>query len=270
MASTTPNYISIYDNTATANFIYISESVSEVLGWTPDEMIGKGAYEFFHPDDINALTRVHSANVMNEKMSSMVAYRTRHKDGHFVIIETLVHYCYDVLMCTNYLYDPSDAGHKIRSNSVDEVFVVNQDGSLELVGAWNDSQERMQKLLQTQHKWINNRVTHVQEPRFCLILNRYTEESTIVFVSQMAERLVGAQCDQVLGRPFLDYVSERDGQVVQQQLDMTKGSDMIMRMRFDWVMDKEHGATQAVEAIVGSSNDGLVVVIRLAPRMTMS
>ena len=270
MASNTPNYISIYDNTATANFIYVSESVCEVLGWTPDEMVGKGGYQFFHPSDINALTRVHSANVMNEKMSSMVAYRTRHKDGHYVTIETLVHYCYDLLMCTNYLYDPNNVGHKIRSNSVDEVFIVNENGSLELIGAWNDSQERMQASLQTHHQWINNRVTHIQEPRFCLILNRYTEDSTIVFVSQMAERLVGVQCDQVLGRPLLDYVSDKDGEVVQQQLDMTKGSDMIMRMRFDWIVNKEDNTTQAVEAIVGSSNDGLVVVIRLASRMTVS
>ncbi|KAI9496894.1 hypothetical protein BDB00DRAFT_807710 [Zychaea mexicana] len=269
MANTVPNYISIYDNKATANFIYLSESVSEVLGWTPEEMIGKGAYEFFHPADVNALTKIHSANVMNEKMSSMTAYRTRHKDGHYVVIETLVHYCYDVLMCTNYLYDPTDAGHKIRSNSVDEVFVVNEDGSLELVGAWNDSQERMQRSLETRHRWVNNRVAHVQEPRFCLILNRYTEDSTIVFVSQMVEQLVGAQCDQVLGRSLLDFVNERDAQVVLQQLDMVKGSDMIMRIRFEWITDREHGATQPVEAIVGSSNDGLVVVIRLAPRMTL-
>ncbi|KAI8140161.1 hypothetical protein BJV82DRAFT_671931 [Fennellomyces sp. T-0311] len=269
MANNIPNYISIYDNTATAKFIYVSESVTEVIGWSPEEMVGKGAYEFFHPAEMGALTRVHSANVMNEKMSSMVAYRTLHKDGHYVMVETLVHYCYDVLMCTNYLYDPMDVGHKIRSNSVDEMFVVKEDGSLQLIGAWNDSQERMQKSLQTKHRWINDRVGHPQEPRFCLILNRYTEDSTIVFVSQMAEKMMGVQCDQVLGHSFLDFVSDRDTTVVQQQLDMAKGSDMTMRMRFEWIIDKDHSATESVEAIVGSSNDGLVVVIRLAPRMTI-
>ncbi|CDS07678.1 hypothetical protein LRAMOSA01627 [Lichtheimia ramosa] len=270
MASDPPNFISIYDNTATANFVYLSESVTEATGWTPDELVGKKAYDLFHPDDIGSLTRIHAANVMNEKMSSMARYRSKHKDGHYVMLETVVHYCYDVIVCTNFIYDPQDIRHKIRSTSVDEVWVVDTNGALHLEGAWNDNQERMHKTLATANKWINNRVEHPQEPRFCLIINRYTYNYTIVFISQMAEKLVGAQCDQVLGRSLLELVSERDVDVVQAQLDMVKSSDMIMRMRFNWLMDSVNNTTEAVEAIASSSNDGITVVVRLAPRISVT
>lgn len=270
MASAVPNYISIYDNTASAHFIYVSESVTEVLGWSAEEMIGKDGYQHLHPDEIQSLKRVHTANVMNEKMSSMVAYRVRCKDGSYVMVETVVHYCFDVLVCTNFLYNPSDMGHKIRINSVDDAFIVNSDGSLQLVGAWNERQEHLREALSTSKNWINQRVAHKQEPRFCLILNRYTCEYTIAFISQMAEKLVGVQCDEVIGQSLFDYVSERDVDVVQAQLDLVKGSAMIVRLRFEWLLDPERDATEPVEAVVSSSNDGLVVVIRLTPRVTIA
>ncbi|KAI9323204.1 hypothetical protein BX666DRAFT_1884285 [Dichotomocladium elegans] len=269
MASNTPNFISIYDNTADAIFVYVSDSVTEVTGWSPQDLIGTPAYALFHPDDVLSITRIHAANVMNEKMSCMARYRTKHKDGHFVVIETVVHYCFDVIMTTNFLYDPSDVGHRIRGTSVDELWVVEEDGSLHLAGAWNDNQQRMQETLVTANNWINNRVAHPQEPRFCLIINRYTYEYTVVFASQMIEKLVGTSCEQILGKSLIDFIAEPDRSLVEAQLDMVKGTDMIMRMRFSWLMDHEKQTTEAVEAIASSTNDGLAMVIRLAPRISI-
>lgn len=42
---------------------------------------------------------------------------------------------------------------------------------------------------------------------------------------------------------------------------------MVIRLRFDWVIDREKEITEPVEAITSCTDDGLVMVLRLAPRL---
>ncbi|ORY96624.1 hypothetical protein BCR43DRAFT_474446 [Syncephalastrum racemosum] len=268
-SSRAKSYISIYDNTATAKYVFVSDSITEMLGWQPHEIVGQGGYNYFHKDELASVARVHQSNVMNERMSSMLTYRTLAKDGSYVSVDIVVHYCYDVLVCTNHLHDPDDIGHKIRCNSVDEVFYILPNGKLQLVGAWNDSQERMSQVLQPRQSWVDQQIKHKQEPRFCVILNRFTLDSTVVFVSSMVEKLVGTLCDEVVGHSFFEFVHERDHQAVQAQLDQAKGSHSIVRLRFDWKVKHTHDTVEHLEAIVSSSDDGLVMVLRLAPRVNI-
>jgi PAS domain S-box-containing protein len=264
------NWITIFDNTASATIVYVSESVADHLGWDPKDLIGTNAYDYFHPIDRDSLRKVHIANVMNEKMSSMVSYRFLKPDGSFAHVETVIHYCFDELVTTNFLYDESAIDHKMRANSVDEVFVCQPDGSLQLVGAWNDKQDHMERSLQVDHQWISNKIVHNQERRFCLILNRFTKALNIVYASRLITDLVGITPNNALGRSFYEFVSERDLVILESQMDIAKEDDMVVRLRFDWLIDREKGVSEPIEAITSSTDDGLVVVLRLAPRLFMS
>jgi PAS domain S-box-containing protein len=261
------NWITIYDNSSAANIVYVSDSITDHTGWEPDEVIGKNAFAFFHPGDHASLHKVHIANVMNEKMSSMVSYRFLCKDGSNIPVETVIHYCHDVLMATNFLFDENSEDHKMRANSVDEVFACHPDGSLELIGAWNDQQEKMQRSLTVRHDWVSERVAHSQELRFCLILNRFTDALCMVYISKLAKQLVGLDPENDVGRSIFEFVGERDLGILQRQLDMAKEFDMVVRLRFDWIINKEKGLSEPVEAITSSTDDGLVVVLRLSPRL---
>ncbi|KAI8884083.1 hypothetical protein K501DRAFT_84261 [Backusella circina FSU 941] len=261
------NWITIYDNSSAANIVYVSDSITDHTGWEPDEVIGKNGYYFFHPGDHASLHKVHIANVMNEKMSSMVSYRLLCKDGSYISVETVIHYCHDVLMATNFLFDENSEDHKMRANSVDEVFACLPDGSLELIGAWNDQQEKMQRSLTVRHDWVGERVAHSQELRFCLILNRFTDALSLVYISKLAYELVGLDPEKDVGRSIFEFVGERDVMTLQRQFDMAKEFDMVVRLRFDWIINKEKGLSEPVEAITSSTDDGLVVVLRLSPRL---
>ncbi|KAG0165732.1 hypothetical protein DFQ28_009402 [Apophysomyces sp. BC1034] len=263
-----PNFICIYDNSAAANLIYLSESVTDVLGWTPEEMISKGGYEYFHPDDHFTLKQVHLSNVMNERMSSMVSYRFKHKNGSYVTLETVVHHCHDILVTTNFIHDVTSATHKMRFSSVDEVLNCMPDGTLQGVGAWNLRQEHMKETLDVDYRWIGNEVVHSQEPRFCLILNRYTEELTVVFASQLISRVVTTAADVIVGHSLYEFIHERDRSVAQAHMALVKEYGMVVRLRFDWLQDDD--LAQAVEAIVSCTNDGIVMVLRQTPRLLLS
>lgn len=263
------NWIAIWDNTKEARLIYVSESITDHLGWEPQDIIGREGYDLFHPGDHNSLRKVHLANVYNEKMSSMVSYRIMAKDGSYVRIETILHYCHDALIGSNFLYDEESLDHKIRANSVDEVYVCLPDGNLQLVGAWNDRQERLQDALDMETMFKNNQLVLSQERRFCLILNRFSEALNIVFISKLATELVSLDTVKAIGTPLYDYISEKDAPLLKYQIDLAKQHDMVMRLRFDWLMDRERGLSEPVEAIASCTDDGIVMVFRLSPRLFM-
>ncbi|KAI8639890.1 hypothetical protein BD408DRAFT_255956 [Parasitella parasitica] len=258
------NFIVIYDNTAEAKFLFVSESVTDILGYLPEELIGKGGYCLTHPDERQALTVVHQGNVKNERMSCLCTYQNRHKDGHYVMCDVVIHYCYDVLICANFAVTSSDCiKHKIRISSADDVFIIQSDGSVQLAGAWNTSQEAMKKLLTETNPWdANKNVIAKREPRFSLFLNRYTNLSVIVFATQMCEDLVGSSQMDLIGESLLDYVDSKDKSNVEKFIELAKSNNLINRVRFNWKR-QDNGELVAIEAVLSCTFDGLVFVARI-------
>jgi PAS domain S-box-containing protein len=66
---------------------YISPSVRETLGYEPDEILGLSAYDYFHHDDIPVISRLHDDLLKSPEKRVTVAYRLRHKQGHYVWVE---------------------------------------------------------------------------------------------------------------------------------------------------------------------------------------
>ncbi|KAG2232001.1 hypothetical protein BDF21DRAFT_421796 [Thamnidium elegans] len=261
------NWIAIYDNSLEARLVYVSESITDYTGWEPEEIIGVEAYDLFHPGDHESIRKVHIANVLNEKMSSMVSYRFKCKNDGYVPVETIVHYCHDVLISCNFIYDINSLDHKMRANTVDEVYACLADGSLQFCGAWGDKQYKIEEAFIADSLWVDNRVVKTQEPRFCLILNRFSDALNIVYASKLGQELVLLDVPNAIGLPFYDFVLDRDIEVLQRQIDLAKEHDMVVRLRFDWVIDRQKGVSEPVEAITSCTNDGLVMVLRLSPRL---
>ncbi|KAL9551053.1 hypothetical protein MBANPS3_004455 [Mucor bainieri] len=263
------NWICIWDNTEEARYIYVSEGVTALTGWEPEEVIGMGGFDLFHPEDRENLHRVHETNVYGEKMSSMVSYRHLTKDNSFIPVETVAHYCHDVIIGCNFLYDENSIEHKIRANTVDEVFVCKPDGRLQVAGLWNDQKTKVIPKPAKDKMWQNNRMILSQERRFCLILNRFVDDLNIVFASNMARELVSLDTQKAIGTSFFDYVKEKDAEYLDAQIDLAREQNMVVRLRFDWIMDRETNLSEPVEAIVSSTDDGIVMVTRLAPRVLL-
>ncbi|KAI7884969.1 uncharacterized protein EV154DRAFT_427773 [Mucor mucedo] len=256
--------IIIYDNTASASVLYASEGVTEILGYTPEELRGFHGYKLTHPDERAALGVIHNANVMEERMSSVTAYRALRKDGSYVELDVVVHYCYDTLVTTNFIVTSKHSiERKMRSNTADYAQVIDGDGKIHIKGAWVDPQEGLKKILELQQPWgKNEKVDKTQEPRFCMILNRYTTQSTIVFATKVCEELVDLNQLDCIGRSLYDYVASEDAGSVMKQIELSKSNNMISRIRFDWITGGNKSSP--VEAVVSCTYDGLVMVVRLA------
>jgi len=68
-------------------FIYASPAVEHLLGYNVDEIIGKSAYELYHPDDVEDF-KLRLPSVSYERGLYTHTYRFRCKDGHYTWLES--------------------------------------------------------------------------------------------------------------------------------------------------------------------------------------
>jgi PAS domain S-box-containing protein len=68
-------------------YLYASPASRPLLGYAPEELIGRSAYDFFHPDDLADIRLSHST-ILLQPDTFTVAYRIRRKDGRYCWFET--------------------------------------------------------------------------------------------------------------------------------------------------------------------------------------
>ncbi|MBD1936610.1 response regulator [Microcoleus sp. FACHB-68] len=68
-------------------FLYASPACRALLGYEPEELIGRPAYDFFHPQDLKSINKSYSA-LRHQPVTYTISYRIRRKDGDYVWFET--------------------------------------------------------------------------------------------------------------------------------------------------------------------------------------
>jgi PAS domain S-box-containing protein len=66
---------------------YLSPSLSRVLGWEQDEVVGHSAFDFIHPDDVAHVVETLGRIVAEPGTTGVAEYRFRHKDGGWRLLE---------------------------------------------------------------------------------------------------------------------------------------------------------------------------------------
>jgi PAS domain S-box-containing protein len=69
--------------------LYVSPASREVLGFAPEELLGRDAREFLHPDDLAAFRATDFEAVEGGERVDMTS-RLRHRDGHWVWVEAVI------------------------------------------------------------------------------------------------------------------------------------------------------------------------------------
>jgi len=68
-------------------FLYVSPASQAILGYAPDQLIGRNSLDLVHPDDLPAIRKAISENRPGASAST-VLYRALHMDGRYVWLET--------------------------------------------------------------------------------------------------------------------------------------------------------------------------------------
>lgn len=77
----------ISQHSADGTYLYLSPAVRSVLGYDPNELVGRNPYDLFHPEDIE-LIRANHRHTLRDSAEHTVEYRIRRKDGRYAWVET--------------------------------------------------------------------------------------------------------------------------------------------------------------------------------------
>ncbi|HOX55738.1 MAG TPA: PAS domain S-box protein [Candidatus Paceibacterota bacterium] len=93
------------------HFIHNSPSVKRVLGYDPQELAGKRAFAFLHPDDLPRVLQAFRCGVANAERPVTVEFRVRTRDGSWRYLEAVGQ---------SRLHDPDIAGIVVNSRDVSD------------------------------------------------------------------------------------------------------------------------------------------------------
>jgi|GEM_PF-1576018 len=99
----------IVRKTLEGKFLYVSPSSRALLGYEPEEMVGRSIYDFVHPDDLGEVREAHE-QILEGCLSRIVTHRALHKSGRVIWLETNLR-----------------ATHGLRSDEVTELVAVSRD-----------------------------------------------------------------------------------------------------------------------------------------------
>lgn len=71
-------------------YIHLSPSYTNVVGWHPEDMVGRSVLEFLHPDDRAPAAAALARIIAGEEIADVVEVRKRHRDGHYVALGSKV------------------------------------------------------------------------------------------------------------------------------------------------------------------------------------
>ncbi len=108
--------------TLTGDYIYVSPACYEVLGYYPDELIGRNRYEFIHLEDAAHIQQAIS-QIERQPETFPFVFRARHKAGHYVWMEAIQRKLYKA------------------QNPADSVDAYQQSSSRQILGQQSSSQQ---------------------------------------------------------------------------------------------------------------------------------
>ena len=81
LAENSTDMISRHDPNGT--YLYVSPACRTLVGYEPEELIGRSPYDFVHPDDLVRISTTHST-ILQSSDTSTITFRGRCKDGHTI------------------------------------------------------------------------------------------------------------------------------------------------------------------------------------------
>lgn len=87
-----------------AIILYTSDSVIDILGYTPDEVVNRSAWDFFPKDELPYAKKFAQKKVTMDKAAVLAYCKVMHKDGEWIGCECCFSIVYDVMIVCTSIY----------------------------------------------------------------------------------------------------------------------------------------------------------------------
>ncbi|KAJ8473154.1 hypothetical protein ONZ45_g16399 [Pleurotus djamor] len=76
------SFIGIVDFAPEANWVFMTDSVTDLLGYEPSDLIGTPSLQLVHPDEFPRVQKMHYNTIQEDKAAVIAYLRLRHKDPY--------------------------------------------------------------------------------------------------------------------------------------------------------------------------------------------
>ncbi|KAG8676063.1 hypothetical protein FPOAC2_02144 [Fusarium poae] len=246
-------FLTIHNLHPDANILYASDSIFEILGYSPQEVLGRSAFEYFHPEEIPYARSVHSRGVLLDKAAVLHYARLRSRDGRWVSSECVFSIVHDILFACISIYrcDAKSERRALAAPQVRRLF---------------SRSPRDPRYHMLEHLSPKFRLPPVErEPRAALILNRFTRTLTVMFATEAIASILGVPASQVQHKSFYECIRESCLDDAVRCLESAKANDSIAYLRF-WSRDPrrpedfedEESNADGESTIDAGNGDGIV------------
>ncbi|MEN6390777.1 MAG: PAS domain S-box protein, partial [Syntrophomonas sp.] len=221
---------------ARLRFTYLSPSVTRVMGYSEDELLGMEIFPLVHPEDL--------AQASQTLLDGLVIgfaqgqYRARKKDGTYVWLESIGKFINDVDGSPVILLTSRDIDQRKHS---EEALVASEERLL-----------RSEAELKQQLDYVNYLIDNMNE-----IFVLYDNDQHITFVNSSNPDPMGYCQHELIGQPLLKFVVKEHQQYIIRQID-----DCIKQSRqaaFETVLIRKDGSETLVRIKSSPIIDGGVI-----------
>ncbi|KAF9204090.1 hypothetical protein BGZ49_005711 [Haplosporangium sp. Z 27] len=250
------SYIAFHDLSPKATYLWVSPSVTDILGYTPEELIGTSPYDIIMLDDTPQIATVHKDVLEDDLFASQVNVCVRAKDGSKIIFTTLMNLCYDMgVSCATVLeLNPTDSeqleaqpdakrhtSSRIRKEEFNRV---------------KDHHKSFQRSIK-----LSDSGAMETEPRVCMILNRFSRNLIVMYASQSCEVVFNVKPEEIEGKPILLFVRADEMGTFMEYMDMSKSSVAIIHTRF-WFQSPGSRYSVPCDVVLLGGSDGILAIVK--------
>ncbi|KAK9717852.1 hypothetical protein K7432_005920 [Basidiobolus ranarum] len=246
------SFIMIFDLTPQRIILYASDSVIDVLGYTPDELIGKSGLCIIPEEELSGTNTFIAYQDVIDSLTTLIYLNLRTKDDKAIPAECVASCCYNMItsvIMEAELTSPSTKGRVAAADNI--VYVDKNPNCIHKVQG--------PELLKVHRSQLPSAPIQL-EPRVCMVLNRFTRKITIMYCSVPASFILGLNPIKCTGTPFISYVHPHDLDIVIDEFDRVKSTAHIGQVKFRF-LSPEFGSV-GVSTIVSGSCDGLIAILR--------
>ncbi|KAI8994157.1 hypothetical protein BD414DRAFT_411616 [Trametes punicea] len=234
------SFIGIVDFTENANWVYCSESVYDLLGFEPHELIGTSSLNLVHPDEFSEVKELHYTTISQDQAAVLAYLRMKHKDPYkgYILCGISRTVCQNVLVGSVSFAAPGPKAMHNASTAQEVKIITPTAKDLEF-RRWNDPNpmppcpipssqsadpdrdrdyQREREYRRDRSRAITFDPLPEQSVRTALILDRFSVNCGILYCANDS-LLATTTC---MGRSFFDFVARRDEELVRSWIDVIK------------------------------------------------
>jgi PAS domain S-box-containing protein len=96
------------DLTPDANILFASESIVDITGYFPHEVVGRSSFDYYHPEDVPIARYKHQQSIKLDKAAVLHYARIRTAIGEYITCECVFTVVHDVLVACTSIYKAND------------------------------------------------------------------------------------------------------------------------------------------------------------------